>query len=510
MSDAAAPATSVASPDAREIAYCQIHPGVGIARVGNSPDEFFIGPESPGHMAHPANERFKDGQGCIKRQAARFRVYAYDKDGVAIRELTADEATIEWTVQLANKKASYDMFLGKYWNLQYAPSNLGGVHPTRNQEVTDGAQRAALLDIKPEAQTIGGANQLSKPMTGTFGPLQYTVIVDAETHTKLRGSRSGLMNQPLFPPDTSQTWADINKVAQKYWKNSDVFEPRAESPQLEVYLGELRTDQHGRLLVLGGRGETRSVVPDNPVGFLNADSWYANNDYWHDDVSDGRVHAEVTLKNGPELEVRGDAWVIVTPPKYAPHAQVLTTLWDCAEYSASVRWPEKYPPAAPISFTRDIYPILRRVSEYQWFNQYAYAQHGSGMVFDLLQPTPPTEPGQPPPPPGRFERLHTKGDAGDRALRQQVFRRMRPPLQTLEKVTGMTVPAVLTSPQATQYASMDYMPQMNGDGGAATPNTKGNISGNATSGGIYVTFNALIPSQYEAMRRWAEDDFDDD
>ena len=180
-----------------------------------------------------------------------------------------------------------------------------------------------------------------------------------------------------------------------------MFEPRAESPQLDVCLGELRTDQHGRLLVLGGLGESRSVVPDNPVGFLNADSSYANNDYWHDDVSDGRVHAEATLKNGPKLEVRGDAWVIVAPPKYAPHAEVLTTLWDCAEYSAGVRWPERYPPPRAISFTRDVYPIIRRVSEYQWFNQYAYAQHGSGMTYDLLEST-------------RFKSLHTKGGPGDR------------------------------------------------------------------------------------------------
>ena len=26
----------------------RIHPGIGVARVGDSPDDFFIGPEAPG------------------------------------------------------------------------------------------------------------------------------------------------------------------------------------------------------------------------------------------------------------------------------------------------------------------------------------------------------------------------------------------------------------------------------------------------------------------------------
>jgi hypothetical protein len=491
------PSSNDSGSDPNEIAYCQIHPGVGIARVGNSPDAFFIGPESPGLLPATDNDQFKDSEGRIKRQAARFRIYGFNKDGVAVRELTAADANIEWTVQLANKKASYDMFLGKYWALQYSQSNLGGVHPKRNQEVKDPALRASLLEIKPEAQSVTGADQRSKPMVGTFGPLEYTSIADDKTQKILRGSRSGEMNKPIFAPSAGGDWPAINKIAEKYWTTPDVLQPAAQSPRLDVYLGELRTDQHGRLLVLGGHGETRSAIPDNPIGFLNADSWYANNDYWCDDVSDGRVRAEVTLKNGTKLEVRGDSWVIVTPPKYAPHAEVLTTVWDCAEYAASVRWPKKYPPVDKISFTRDIYPIIRRVSEYQWFNQYAYSQHGSGMVYDLLDPV-------------RFEALHKKRGPGDKAVRQHVFGRMRPPLQVLEKMTGKTLPDVLTDPIANQWASMDYMPQMNGDGGSVTPNTNENIAANANAGGIYVSFNALVPSQYEAMRRWAEDDFEDD
>jgi hypothetical protein len=54
----------------------KIHPGIGIARVGNSPDEFFVGPERLWDPVDPQGG-FKDGNCRVKRQAARFRVFAY-------------------------------------------------------------------------------------------------------------------------------------------------------------------------------------------------------------------------------------------------------------------------------------------------------------------------------------------------------------------------------------------------------------------------------------------------
>src|SRR5262252_5830403 len=73
----------------------RIHPGIGIARVGNSESEFCIAPEVPAGLplecdvygnsrldssnVKPVHvTRFKDGQGRIKRQAARFQVFVYD------------------------------------------------------------------------------------------------------------------------------------------------------------------------------------------------------------------------------------------------------------------------------------------------------------------------------------------------------------------------------------------------------------------------------------------------
>lgn len=56
------------------ITSCAIYPGIGIARVGNSQSSYFIGPEAPGWHPSP-DQRFKDEDGRVKRQAARFRIY---------------------------------------------------------------------------------------------------------------------------------------------------------------------------------------------------------------------------------------------------------------------------------------------------------------------------------------------------------------------------------------------------------------------------------------------------
>ena len=88
----------------QQIVSYKIHPGLGIARVGNSPTEFYVGPLAPREVPSPESG-FKDKLGRIKRQAAEFRVYGYNKDGVAVKEITADDAEIVWNVHLVNRRA---------------------------------------------------------------------------------------------------------------------------------------------------------------------------------------------------------------------------------------------------------------------------------------------------------------------------------------------------------------------------------------------------------------------
>ena len=94
-----------------------------------------------------------------------------------------------------------------------------------------------------------------------------------------------------------------------------------------VPLGEIRTDAHGRLLVLGGTGTSTSPTgapvfdPANPPSFNNADGWY-------DDTSDGPVTATATVSvDGAELPVE-PAWVVVAPPNYAPDVVSWRTMYD--------------------------------------------------------------------------------------------------------------------------------------------------------------------------------------
>ena len=86
------------------IDWIKIHPAIGIARLGNSPDEYFIGPEILGDRSIPPSG-YKDSKCMIKRQAAQFHIFAYHSDGSAT-EIQSDEADITWTVHLVNKKAS--------------------------------------------------------------------------------------------------------------------------------------------------------------------------------------------------------------------------------------------------------------------------------------------------------------------------------------------------------------------------------------------------------------------
>lgn len=90
----------------------RIYPTVGIARIGNSESDYFLGPESPGII--PPGP-YRDNSGKIKPQAAKFRVYRFTRDDFGEEtlegEVTSDETTkITWTAHLVNRKAASGEF----------------------------------------------------------------------------------------------------------------------------------------------------------------------------------------------------------------------------------------------------------------------------------------------------------------------------------------------------------------------------------------------------------------
>jgi hypothetical protein len=110
------------------IVRCAIHPAIGIARVGNAPaDEYYIAPEIPGQAARPGEGRsYKNAQGQIRREAARFRVYGYNAAGEVVKEITAEEAEITWEVHVANRKAAWYNFLNAL-DLRQHDDSLAGL-----------------------------------------------------------------------------------------------------------------------------------------------------------------------------------------------------------------------------------------------------------------------------------------------------------------------------------------------------------------------------------------------
>ena len=94
----------------KRVRTVRIHPAVGIARVGNSPDHF-VGPELPGVVAYPVGG-YRDDQNRLKRQAARFRLFGYDDRDRSLGEVTSADAVIEWRVHLMNTKAAGPRFRG--------------------------------------------------------------------------------------------------------------------------------------------------------------------------------------------------------------------------------------------------------------------------------------------------------------------------------------------------------------------------------------------------------------
>lgn len=208
-------AKKLTQAEMERITHVRIHPGMGIARVGNSTTEHYVGPQTIDPPRMPWNGT-RDKGGAIKRQAAKFRVYGYDKYGNVVAETQqASGSNIEWTVHLNNRKAWWYEFDAA----MDIPVTEGLSVPLRNPDVSGSGRNALVID--PGPCTIQGISMKdsSYVMTGNF---QGTAVT----------------------------------------------------------LGELRTDEVGHLIVLPGHGISASPSdqpvfnPNVPSSFNNAAGWY--------------------------------------------------------------------------------------------------------------------------------------------------------------------------------------------------------------------------------------------
>jgi hypothetical protein len=144
-------------------------------------------------------------------------------------------------------------------------------------------------------------------------------------------------------------------------------------------LGELQTDTKGRLIVLGGRGTSKSVPEGAKL------SSFANNDKWHDDVSDGPVTAVVTLPNQAPVVVHHPSWVVVAPPDFAPRIDAIVTLYDVA-FDAAVKKGALKPADIP-SFSQHIRPLIERAAALRWVNNFERWQDLASPAWNALAST---------------------------------------------------------------------------------------------------------------------------
>ncbi|WP_299493059.1 LodA/GoxA family CTQ-dependent oxidase [Acaryochloris sp. IP29b_bin.137] len=370
----------------------KVFPGIGIARLGNSENDYFIGPEAP-RVVPPAP--YRDSTGKIKRQGARFRIYEYEMDEFGqetlLREVTADNNTvIIWSVHLVNRKAAGPNF-----------------PPLQTSDRNSGYDRHGLT-IDARKQEISGVNQ-------SFGPLSGDISFIRDNQTEATTT---------------------------------------------VKLGDLKTDEVGRLIVLGGHGLSRSPLNESLTNF-------ANNDGWFDDVSDGPVTATVNISG--ETFTATPAWVVVASPSYAPDIHNMMTWYDQA-ISVNANF---FDPALQLSrpsFTQDIYPILKRTVFLQWVSEDARRGHGTGSRGDFLATD-------------KLTQLSDNSDSA-RSFREAVFNRLATP----------DTPA----PQPERIPSFPQnMPRLYS---GINPNGPTN----------QFVFTSLSEHQHRVITQWKDGDFDSD
>jgi hypothetical protein len=220
-----------------------------------------------------------------------------------------------------------------------------------------------------------------------------------------------------------------------------------------VTLGTLRTDDQGRLVLVGGPGVSASPMNS---GFSD----FANNDGWYDSVSDGPVTAVVTLAGQPPVKAEGGAWALVAPPSYAPGIDNVTTWYDQA-VNVNATYFEPGSMTDKPSFNRDIFPILKRTVLISFVASLENRYH-SGTGNFLKSP--------------RFDPL-TKTDSQYKTNRERIFNSLQKPNEP--------APGTNSSPNA-------------------MPKLYTGIDPRDPSKSVYT---ALTQRQYDMMKRWANGDF---
>ncbi|USD97275.1 hypothetical protein CTT30_15075 [Vibrio coralliilyticus] len=359
----------------------RVHPAINFARVGNS-EEYYIAPETaagelldkdtglfgglpikPGTEDTPITaEDFRDStpDKKVKRQAARFRIFAYSDEQHSYPSNTAGKEvkigdvvngkTIEdiiWSVHVANKK-------NNNWGIQSSNGQEEGINAYRN----------------------GQTPPIRNPSYGTVlntNDRMTKLVIDPGPRT-IQSSESGKIVE--FDAKTPSTYinSEGNIASCDYPVSfpADHFENQNPNSGDITTLGQLQIEPDtGRLIITGGYG--------NAFAFVDADGNKPtledplDNDGWFDDVSDGPVNAIIKFNDGSQASVVA-GWFVCTDPSYAPQTRNVVSTWD----DIFNTWVEqldlipnlfadgKYNPEYAASFYGDVLPVFHGAFLQQW------------------------------------------------------------------------------------------------------------------------------------------------
>ena len=391
----------------------RVHPAIAVARVGNS-EQYFLAPETM--AGRPSSDgRFtgglpikagteaeavrssdlRDEFGALKRQAARFRIYAYPEAvteawptgagtevtiGTQIDGKTV--ANIVWSVHVANKKANTFVLVEDGNRQGIAGYEPGPLPPIRNPDINgyDPTQPADPLAVLNDPERVRQLSIDPGPRTAS-GKATAPVRFDAGTPASFCDPVSGKV-VPL--PDYPKSFP------------IDSFEGMTSAAGPIDSLGHMETDALGRLIVVGGYGRACGWKVDHQAPLSDN----VNNNHWFDDTSDGPVNAVVCFDDGTQIAAAG-AWVTTTDPSYAPQILNVVSLWDDV-YDVWVRElrlaptifdfrRDEYLDSYQPSFDDDLRPIFAAASLQQWVtNLNPTGRSAHGQLVNITAETDPS------------------------------------------------------------------------------------------------------------------------
>jgi hypothetical protein len=362
--------------------YFRVHPSINFARVGVS-DSYYLAPETAagkvvdkqtgvfgglpiktGTEATPIEASdLRDAEQNPCRQAARFRIYAYDTPQTQYpstdggREVKIGDTVngkvikdIVWQVHLANKKANNytitSIVNGKKTEEGMAAYEGGNLPPLRNPDIPGSPSSP---DRITQLVIDAGPRALASSTNGT-----RTLAFNAATPSSYVNPSAAITTIPDYPisfPDDHFT----------------MFNPRG----VIDTLGEMTIEANtGRLIVAGGYGRASGIMTNGkPPSLSDA----IDNDGWFDDTSDGPVTARIIFTDGSTASVV-HGWVVCTDPGFAPQTRNVVSTWDDV-YST---WVEQlnlipglfangsYNTGYSASFEDDVLPIFHGALLQQW------------------------------------------------------------------------------------------------------------------------------------------------